>query len=174
MKKKIIITVITGVLIISGIVINIINKKPVIIDDDNGLSFTEELDIIIVQISGAVKRPGVYEMCNNDRVNDLVIKAGGLLNNADLENLNLVEKLNDGMKVVINFKNNNNSSNDKISINKANMEELMTLTGIGQSKAKNIIDYRNEHGGFKNINELLKVNGISENTLSKIIDNICL
>lgn len=68
----------------------------------------------------------------------------------------------------------NTSSNNKISINTASKEELMNLTGIGEAKADNIINYRIEHGNFKDINELKNVNGIGESIFSKIKDNIVL
>lgn len=68
----------------------------------------------------------------------------------------------------------NTSSNNKISINTASKEELLNLTGIGEAKADNIINYRIEHGDFKDINELKNVNGIGESIFSKIKDNIVL
>ncbi|MBR2678158.1 MAG: helix-hairpin-helix domain-containing protein [Bacilli bacterium] len=63
-------------------------------------------------------------------------------------------------------------TNSKISINTATKEELMTLTGIGESKAKDIIDYREKNGPFKTIEELMKVNGIGENIFAQIKENI--
>lgn len=70
--------------------------------------------------------------------------------------------------------NNNTSKEDKkiLNINKATLEELMTLEGIGESKAKNIIEYRTKNGEFKSIEDLMKVNGIGEALYSKIKDNI--
>lgn len=66
----------------------------------------------------------------------------------------------------------NEVTNSKISINTATKEELMTLTGIGESKAKDIVDYREKNGPFKTIEELMKVNGIGENIFAQIKENI--
>lgn len=65
-----------------------------------------------------------------------------------------------------------NKSNDKININTASLEELKTLAGIGEAKAKSIIDYRNNNGNFKSIEDIKKVNGISESIYAKIKENI--
>ena len=70
--------------------------------------------------------------------------------------------------------NNANNTTNKISINKATLEELMTLNGIGETKAKDIISYREKNGGFTNIEDLMKVTGIGENTFAQIKENITL
>ncbi len=71
-----------------------------------------------------------------------------------------------------NIKNDNNESNGKININTASLEELTSLNGIGESKAKSIIKYREENGNFKTIEDITKVSGISENLFAKIKENI--
>ena len=70
--------------------------------------------------------------------------------------------------------NNANNITNKISINKATLEELMTLNGIGEAKAKDIISYREKNGGFTNIEDIMKVTGIGENTFAQIKENITL
>ncbi|APC41323.1 helix-hairpin-helix domain-containing protein [Clostridium estertheticum] len=162
--------------------------------------------IIKVDIKGAVKSPGVYEIKNGSRVTDLIKLAGGGTKDADLNATNLSKKLNDEDCIVINkngevnktqmpngstsnastpnsitanpTKSSTVSSSDNkgkggiININTASKEELMTLTGIGETKANIIIDYRKQSGGFKSVDELTKVGGIGEKTLSKFIDKI--
>ncbi len=160
------------------------------------LNITEEpLKEFYVDVKGAVKNPGVYLFKNNDRVFDAIEKAGGLIKNSNTSNINLSKKLSSEMVVYIytnnEIKNGNksiscdtkcnyeiietnncylNESNDskKVNINTANMNELLTLTGIGESKAGAIINYRQENGDFKDIEELIKVSGIGQ----VLFDNI--
>jgi len=150
-------------------------------------------DIYIkVDIKGAIKNPGVYEMKKGSRVTDLIKLAGGGTSVADLDATNLSSKLNDEDCIVISTKgeinkmqitqsitnnsststSNSNEGNAIININTASKEELMTLTGIGEVKADVIIEYRKTNGGFKSVQELTKVGGIGEKTLSKFIDKI--
>jgi competence protein ComEA len=143
-----------------------------------------------VDIKGAVKNPGVYEIRIGSRVTDLINIAGGTTTDADLDSTNLSLKLSDENCVVIykkgegekikNFQSSisnpislNSSSEDKvININSASKEELKTLTGIGDAKADAIIKYRETNGGFKSVEELTKVDGIGEKTLSKFLDKV--
>ena len=147
---------------------------------------------IKVDIKGAVKDPGVYEIKKGSRVTDLIKLAGGGTSDADLNATNLSAKLNDEDCIVINKKGEegkiqtiqnssqgSTASSSKVSekgaiinINTASKEDLMTLTGIGETKAGVIIEYREQNGGFKSVDELTKVGGIGEKTLSKFIDKI--
>lgn len=156
---------------------------------------------IVVEIKGEVKKPNVYELKNGSRIYELIEEAGGPTDEADLSNINRALYLSDGQCIVIKNINdveseeanlneslntevsNNipaNSSGDKgeknessvININTASKETLMTLNGIGESKAQAIIDYRDEIGGFKSIDDITKVSGIGEKTLEKIKDKI--
>ena len=147
---------------------------------------------IKVDIKGAVKDPGVYEIKNGSRVNDLIKLAGGGTKDADLDATNLSQKLKDEDCIVISKKGEESKSlkltsgtgkseasnsggkdaSANININTASKEELMTLTGIGDAKANVIIEYREQNGGFKAVEELTKVGGIGEKTLSKFIDKI--
>jgi competence protein ComEA len=152
-------------------------------------SNVEDSDIK-VDIKGAVKEPGVYEIKKGSRVIELIKLAGGITEDADLGMTNLSIKLNDEDCVLIPKKGEaekilnlqRNSGNSTVSsskgetaiinINTAAKDELMTLTGIGEAKADAIIKYREENNGFKSKEELTKVDGIGEKTLSKFIDKV--
>ena len=144
---------------------------------------------IKVHISGAVKNEGVYELEEDARIIDAIEKAGGTLEIADMKNVNLASKLEDGMKIYIpkqgeevtssnqeveeNIALGNTSkesSKRKININKASKEELDTLPGIGESTAEKIINYRKEHKSFKSIEELKEVKGIGDAKFEEIKD----
>jgi competence protein ComEA len=152
-----------------------------------------EDSIIKVDIKGAVKDPGVYEIKVVSRVTDLIKLAGGGTSDADLDATNLSAKLNDEDCIVINKKGDEGKiqptqsgpqgstalsaggegdKNSIININTASKEELMTLTGIGEAKAGVIIEYREQNGGFKSVDELTQVGGIGEKTLGKFKDKI--
>ena len=181
----------------------------------------EEVDNIKIKvdIKGAVKNPGVYEVEENSRVSDVINISGGLTSEADTSVINLSKNVIDEMVIIIytkdeinemkegstsikyiekecvcpklendaciedkidNIPNNENNSNDKneangkVSLNKATLDELMTLDGIGEKKAQAIIDYRNKNNGFKTIEELLEVDGIGSTTYEKIKDRLTL
>lgn len=141
-------------------------------------------DKIFVHIDGEVNKPNLYEMKKSDRMKDLIDKAGGLTKNADASKINLAIKLKDEMKVHIykigEVKNNVNEgskqntsveNNNLININTATEQDLCKLTGIGPSKAKMIIEYR-EKTKFFNIEDITKVSGIGKKTFDKIKDKI--
>ncbi|MDK0707742.1 ComEA family DNA-binding protein [Clostridium perfringens] len=156
---------------------------------------------IVVEIKGEVKKPNVYELKNGSRIYELIEEAGGPTDEADLSNINRALYLSDGQCIVIKNINDveseeanlneslntevsnsipTNSSGEKgeknensvININTASKETLMTLNGIGESKAQAIIDYRDEIGGFKSVDDITNVSGIGEKTLEKIKDKI--
>lgn len=148
------------------------------------VSEKEESDIpevIIVDVKGEVKHPGIYEVKSDMRVNDVINLAEGFTEEADENYLNLAEKVADEM--IINVPSINNEdvnlepnptevSTNKIKVNQADIDELVNLTGIGPSKAEAIITYRDEIGGFKNVDDLLEVTGIGEKTLETIRDEL--
>lgn len=155
-----------------------------------------------IDIKGSVKNPGVYEFEENDRVIDAIEKAGGLKKNANTNNINLSKKLTSEMVIYVysnseikngnnaltcntvcdtevieinncvEKSNNNSETVDLININTATLEELQTLTGIGESKAKNIIEYRNTNGSFKSIEDIKNISGIGDSLFEKIKDKI--
>ena len=151
---------------------------------------------VIVDIKGMINNPGVYEVDSDLRVNDVIELAGGLKEGADTSNINLAKLVSDEMTIIIysteevleKFKQevcicncpyiqndaciNSNNDDNLININTAGIEELTTLTGIGDVKAEAIIKYRSEVGKFKTKEELLNVEGIGEALFEKIKDNI--
>lgn len=140
-------------------------------------AFHEEEKTITVYIDGAVTTPGVYIVAEDTRLYMLFEKAGGLCEDADIGNLNPASLLKDGQKITVKKIGDGDiedidESDALIDINHANKDELSTLPGIGQSRALDIINYRNEHGPFATIEDIMNVSGIKENTYNKIKDLI--
>ena len=132
---------------------------------------------IFVYVCGAVNKPGVYALPAGSRVYEAVELAGGLTEDADERAVNQAEILRDGMQVTVFTKSeallqNENPAGAKVNINTAGASELMRLTGIGESRAQDIIAYRKEHGAFAVPEDLMKVPGIKEAVYEKIKDDI--
>ena len=147
--------------------------------------------LIYVYVCGQVVSPGVYTLRQGDRLYQAVEMAGGALPEADLGRMNLAALLGDGQKIYVPSYEETEvleaveeSTNDMISmdgmsessglvnINQASMEELMSLPGIGTSKAEAILSYRQEHGAFQTPEDLMKVPGVKEGTYAQIKDRI--
>ena len=126
----------------------------------------------VVQIIGEVNNPNVYEVQMGIRLNELIEIAGGFTENADIKQVNLALLLTDQMKITIPSILDSEEKVSKININTADLALLMTLNGIGEVKAQAIIDYRETHGPFKTIEEIMKVKGIGLKTFEKIKDYI--
>jgi competence protein ComEA len=158
-------------------------------DDDTAPS---QLTSIYVDVEGAVQTPGVVCLEEGSRVADAIDAAGGLTDQAYITGTNQARSLTDGEQIVIptieeheaSLQASVSSSGDvssasaqsqdgKININTATSAELQTISGIGESKAQKIIDYRNANGNFKSIDELTNVSGIGDKTLESIRDKIC-
>lgn len=125
---------------------------------------------ITVYLYGEVKYPGLYNLDENSRLYELINLAGGFTSNAKIDNLNLARIITNNEMIII--EQIQNQDNNLININKATKEELMTLKGIGESKAKEIIAYRLEFGNFQKIEDLLKVKGINESLYNEIKNQI--
>ena len=143
----------------------------------------EQVNHYIVDVKGQVKFPGVYEVEEHLRVHDVIQLAGGFLEMANETAINLAQKISDEMVIYVPHLDEeiNNTSTDawspsqdekKVSLNQATTGELETLPGIGPSKAAAIINYREEFGKFKSIDELTNVSGIGEKTLEKLRDSL--
>lgn len=146
---------------------------------------TQESKSIYVHICGAVKEPGVYELSAGDRADAAVKAAGGFLKDADEKAINLAEILSDGMQIYVpamdedygvagsSLQGAKSAGNfGLINLNSASMEELMTLSGIGESKALAIIQYREENGRFASIEEIKNVKGIGDGIFEQIKESI--
>ena len=145
-----------------------------------------ENETIKVYVTGEVKNQGVIELEQWSRIVDAIEKAGGQTEEANLKNVNLAYELEDGQKIYIPNKSEENTNeitddgvteidskeNDTININKANEKELQELNGIGESLASSIIKYREDNGKFKNIEDLKNVPGIGESKFSNIKEKI--
>ncbi|MCR4649599.1 MAG: helix-hairpin-helix domain-containing protein [Lachnospiraceae bacterium] len=129
-----------------------------------------------VHICGAVQNPGIYEFCEGDRLFEILDKAGGYDEEADMDAVNIAVEAKDGMQVRIPYigENLNFGENKLIDLNKASIEELCTIPGIGESRAKAIIEYRESKGGFSDIEELKEISGIKNATFDKIKPYVCL
>lgn len=215
-KKKIIITIILIIAVLVMFIIYLVtneksfdeyNFNEIILEEDSKTietvpskvenkfqneSQANEVNEIVIHITGAVKKEGIVYLREGDRVIDAIKKAGGETKEADLGQVNLAYVLSDGQKIYIPRKNekideyiisdSNNSykvnnqselkTKEKININSASEDELDTLPGIGPSIAKKIIDYRNENGKFSSIEDLKNVSGIGEAKFSDIKDSI--
>lgn len=159
-----------------------VNKEEDIINKDNE---DNEEEYIYVDIKGEVINPNVYKIKKGLRVIDVINLAGGLTEESDTSNINLSKIVTDEMVIVIKSKNNeevyidsdvdinnnNNNNNQLIDINTCTIDELLTLPGIGKSKANNIIEYRKKNK-FNTINDIMNVSGISESLFNKIKEYI--
>ena len=144
-----------------------------------------EQDLITVDVKGAVKSPGIYDLPVGSRVHDAVQKAGGLTEEADSKSLNLAQKISDEALVYVPTKGEevasqqtgsgttaSTSKDKKVNLNKASLEELKQVKGLGGKRAQDIIDHREANGKFKSVDELKKVSGIGAKTIEKLKDYV--
>jgi competence protein ComEA len=136
----------------------------------------------LVDVTGAVRRPGVYTLHDGDRVQDAVRLAGGATARADLAAINLAAKVADGQQIVVPPHGPSGTPvggttatgvaetapGTPISLNAATAEQLDTLDGVGPATAQKILDYRREHGGFRSVEDLGQVPGIGPKKLAAL------
>lgn len=160
----------------------------------------EKLQICYVHVCGAVKSPGVYELTSDSRLYEAIQMAGGFTDEAAGEALNQAEKIEDGSRIYVPTKEEvkagtensgtfvqntdkeradgtkstdvGSKEDGKVDINTAGKDELMTLSGIGEAKADAITRYRDEHGKFQKMEDLMEVEGIKEGVFQKVKDQI--
>ena len=146
----------------------------------------EDENEIIVDVKGAVKKPGIYKLSSKNRVSDAVASAGGFTEEAERKGINLAKKLQDEAEVyvpvrgeaetnhLLETKDNTSKTVEKtkININTADLTELQQLSGVGAKKAQDILDFRSENGSFQSVEELTKVSGFGPKTLEKLKEAI--
>ena len=147
------------------------------------VSTTQEA-VIFVDIKGAVKNPGVYQMKIGYRVKDALDAAGGLTGEADSQKVNLAKRLEDQMVIVVpkvgeeaekipaEATSKEAPKEGKVNINTATVEEIKTLKGVGEKKAEAIIEYRKKNGSFKTKEDLMKVRGIGKKLFESFQERI--
>lgn len=135
--------------------------------------------MLVIDVQGEVKTPGVYELPINSRVNDAIKAAGGVKSNADLSFINQARLIKDGEQIYIDKKSfgsanfrRNIAATGVININRATAKELDKLPGIGPVIAGRIVEYRKINGFFQSIDDLKKVQGIGASTLEKFKSKI--
>jgi competence protein ComEA len=133
----------------------------------------------VVDVSGEVRRPGVYKLPPGARVQDAVRRAGGALGHADLQAVNLAAKVADGVQIVVPRKGGGGGAGaaaagsgtapaGPVNLNTATAEQLDTLDGVGPATAAKILAYRQQHGGFSSVSQLDQIPGIGPKKLAAL------
>lgn len=196
-KESIVIFILVVVVALLCFKINKANKVPedIVLEDmitletlsdEKGGKETIPDEKMYVDVKGAVNKVGMYEVSSDMRVSNVIDMAGGLTDIADEKQINFSQRLEDQMVIYIPYEgeeisenqfksitNNSGSTNqrettDLININQATKEELMLLNGVGEKKAEKIIEYREENGSFKAIEDLKNVNGFGEKSFESL------
>lgn len=142
---------------------------------------------VTVHVAGAVRRPGLYRLAAGSRIDDALRRAGGPRARADLTAVNLATKLEDGRQVIVPERGSGAAASAPgsgsgsaaaggpgsapaapVNLNTATLEQLDTLDGIGPGIGQRIIDYREQHGGFRNVDELGEVPGIGDKRMATL------
>jgi competence protein ComEA len=158
----------------------------IVIDEPAGNDRVAERPQVIVHVSGAVKREGVYRLKSGDRIIDALKLAGGAALDANLSSINLAEKVKDGEKIIVpakpkvvermlgdqGIRKSGTSPTGKVNINAAGEKELCKVRGIGPTTAKRIVEYRSSNGPFSKIEDLMKVKSIGKGKFGKIKEQI--
>ena len=141
---------------------------------------------VVVDVAGAVKRPGVYRLSATQRVEDALKRAGGPARRADLSQINRAAKLEDGRQILVPLRPSKAAPtampasggtapaapSQPLNLNTATLEQLDTLDGVGPATAQKILDYRTEHGGFSSVDELDQIPGIGEKRLAAFRESV--
>ncbi len=161
---------------------------------------TAESADILVHVCGNVNSPGVYSLSPGSRIYEAVEMAGGFTEEADNSLINLADRLTDGMQIYVpaltedenetarqyirpaegapetgadlNTGTGSGNAGSRVNINTASKDELMTLSGVGESRADAIIAYRTENGSFASTEEIMNISGIKDGLFGKIKDKI--
>lgn len=153
----------------------------------SGTGGSQPTQTVYVQVSGAVAKPGVYELEEGSRIFQAVALAGGMTEEADGSALNQAAALSDGQMVYVPKQGEPTvqgagtpsvgfgqaqQADGKVNLNTATEAELMALPGIGEAKARSILAWREQHGSFSQIEDLMEIEGIKDGVFSKIKDSI--
>lgn len=183
-KKTVFKIIILAIILISSLIIKWTakpNTKVIADDNKNKDVKTEKIeDNIVIDISGEIKNPGIYKMKGRVRLYEIIDKAGGLKEEANINSINQARYVKDGEKIIIPSSRNSqgmekesiSNENNLVNINTASKEELLKLPGIGEVTAEKIINYR-DNNNFTKIEDLKNVNGIGMATYNKLKDLIC-
>lgn len=152
--------------------------------EETSTEVSKEPSLLVVDVKGAVEKPGLYTLEAGARVNDAVEAAGGLTSQADPKSINLAQKLSDEAVVYVASKDENISvvastttssamsqeekNTSLVNLNTATEADLQTISGIGAKRATDIIAYREANGGFKSVDDLNNVSGIGDKTMESI------
>ncbi|MEI4337898.1 helix-hairpin-helix domain-containing protein [Streptococcus suis] len=152
--------------------------------EETSTEVSKEPSQLVVDVKGAVAKPGLYTLEADARVNDAVEAAGGLTSQADPKSINLAQKLSDEAVVYVASKDENISvvasttassamsqeekNTSLVNLNTATEADLQTISGIGSKRATDIIAYREANGGFKSVDDLNNVSGIGDKTMESI------
>lgn len=151
----------------------------------------EAADTVFVQVSGAVRSPGVYELPAGSRVFEAIQSAGGMTDDAAADSVNQAVEVSDGDMIVLctlqeweqaksqqtefiggDLSGPGQESDGRININTADVTQLCTIPGIGESRARSIVTYREQNGAFGAVEDIMKVSGIKDGLFQKIKDKI--
>jgi competence protein ComEA len=145
----------------------------------NSFSVGGESGDLVVDVTGAVRRPGVYRMPTGSRVDDAVTRAGGPTGKAELEAVNLAARLADGQQVVVPERlaagaaaTGTSTEEGPISLGTATVEQLEEIDGIGPVTAGDIVEFRDQHGGLSSVDQLDQVPGIGPATMEALRERL--
>jgi competence protein ComEA len=139
---------------------------------------------VVVDVTGAVQKPGVYRLPEGSRVDEAVQRAGGATGKAELDSLNLAARLADGQQVVVPERvpgappgapiaaGTGGEEDGPISLSTATAAELDTIDGIGPVTAEDIIKFREEHGGLSSVDQLDEISGIGPATMEALSERL--
>ena len=175
--------IVTGVFIVFILYLSFgqqeeIETVPFVFEEIETKDVVEQVDIF-VDVKGAVVKEGVYSLQQGARVKDAIELAGGFLEDANKNAINLAQLLTDEMLLYIPFLHESTQAiqvqpvdDGKVNLNTATSSDLETLPNIGPAKALAIIQYREKNGPFQSIEDLKNVDGIGEKTYEKLKENI--